>query len=76
MSGLNEAQLKAIAIVPKIPAGLSIIGSAFIAYLVIRNPKKEVWTPYHRILLSMSLCDVCSSIAHFLSTWPVSTMYF
>ena len=71
----SEALEVAFAIVPKIPALLSVMGSTFIVYdaMFRRAPAgtKKTVTSYHRLLVSMSVCDILSSAALFLSTWPV-----
>lgn len=60
----------AIAIVPKIPGVLSMVGSLWIAWKVLADHQKRRKT-YHRLVLLMSLCDFVSSFSYFLSTWPI-----
>jgi hypothetical protein len=64
------AQQKAIAIVPKFVAALSIAGSSLILLLILRTDGSKRNT-YHRLILGLSLADLSSSIAWFMTTWPV-----
>jgi len=59
-----------LAIVPKIGGLLSFCSSGCIAYYVISDRRRRAKT-YHRLLAVMSVCDMVSSFAYFLSTWPV-----
>jgi hypothetical protein len=65
----SESQLKAAAIVPKVAAFPSILGSLFIIQHVLRS-KKRRGRVYHRILLLMSVNDLVYSFKAFISTWP------
>ena len=65
-----SAQEKAIAIVPKFTALLSMFGSGFIIYKVLKKPRSQQ-TTYHRLMLGMSACDLLSSTCFFLTTWPI-----
>jgi len=68
--GNSESQLKAIAIAPKVPAFLSVLGSAFIVLHVFyaRQGKRST---HHRLLMGMSVCDAIVSLVFFLGTWPM-----
>lgn len=57
----SDSQLKAAAIVPKVAAFPSILGSLFIVQHVLRS-KKRRGRVYHRILLLMSANDFVYSI--------------
>ena len=70
MSLFNEAQWKALAIVPKITAFPSIVSATFIAQHILRHPKRRSRV-YHRLMLGMSLMDVICATKSFVSTWPV-----
>jgi len=59
-----------LAIVPKIGGALSFCSSGYIAYYVISDRRRRAKT-YHRLLAVMSVCDMVSSFAYFLSTWPI-----
>lgn len=59
ISSLSDRQDKILSILPFFPAVLSILGSATIIYLVTSEKKKS---PYRRLLLGMSLCDIFFSI--------------
>jgi hypothetical protein len=60
----------ALAVAPKIPALLSIIGSSYIVYTVASDARKRKKI-YHRIMLSLSCCDIIASTAYFLGTWMI-----
>lgn len=61
-----------LAVVPKVPATLSIIGSSSIIYYVLtRRRKGNTVFLYHRIMLGMSCSDLVASIVYFLGTWLV-----
>lgn len=67
--GLTSQEV-ALAIIPHVTGGLSMMGSAFIAISVLRSANKRRKT-YHRLLLAMSISDFVSSFFYFLSTWPI-----
>jgi len=67
--GNLESQLKAIAIAPKFPALLSILGSLLIVMHVIYGRQKR--NTHHRLLMGMSVCDLIVSMAFLLGTWPM-----
>lgn len=70
MSSLTEGQSKALVLIPKFSAPLSILGSSCILYQIYKD--KKSWSkPGQRLLFAMSLNDVVSSFWLFLSTWPV-----
>jgi hypothetical protein len=64
------AQSKALAITPKVSSILSLLGSTYIIFDVIkmRTSKRKI---YHQILLGMSISDVLASSAWFFTTWPI-----
>lgn len=57
---LTLNQQKALAIIPKITASMSILGSGFIMQHVIRSRKRRRLC-YHRLLLGMSVMDSITS---------------
>jgi hypothetical protein len=57
-------------VAPRLTASLSIAGSSFIVTDVLRSPKNRS-SPYHRIMLGMSICDLVASISYFLGRWPL-----
>jgi hypothetical protein len=63
ISSLSDAQDIALSLLPIAPPLLSITGSSIIISLVVKSPKKS---PYRRILLAMSCCDIVASITHSL----------
>lgn len=60
ISSLTDAQEKVLALLPILPALLSAWGSANIIYMVFTSRKTS---PYRRILLGLSCCDLASSLA-------------
>ena len=71
----TDAQLTALAIVPKVTSVLSLIGSSIIMsdiLAVYRGKRGRTrLSPRHRILAGMSFCDSLSSFGWFLTTWPI-----
>jgi hypothetical protein len=69
----SDAQLMAAALCPKFTAMASVAGSSLIIrdLIHIRNSKSSPLSTRHRILCGMSLCDIISSLAFFLTSWPV-----
>jgi hypothetical protein len=63
ISSLSDAQDIALSLLPIAPSLLSIAGSSIIISLVVKSPKKS---PYRRILLAMSCCDIVASITYSL----------
>ena len=61
---------KTLAIVPKITAFASMIGSSWIIHHVMKSRDRRRLV-YHRLVMCMSIADVLSSLAIFLSTWPM-----
>lgn len=69
---------KFVAYMPKGPALLSLGGSMYIIYSIIggrgrRNREQKLKQGYQRLLLMLSLADVFSSVALFLTTWAIPT---
>ena len=60
----------ALAIIPKVTSSLSILGSGYITFDVLR-PHKVVRSSYQRLLVGMSICDLSMSGGIFMSTWPM-----
>jgi hypothetical protein len=60
------------AIYPKIPAALSIVGSVCIIYeLLVPRVQRLKLGSVERTIVAMSVYDIFSSFAFFLSTWYV-----
>ena len=78
---LTELQKQLSSILPHITGFMSWLGSLSIAIDVARkyihhrrgdtNASKP--TAYHRLILGMSLCDMCASGGFMMSTWPMPT---
>lgn len=68
-AGLSDAQDKLLALLPIPSSTLSIIGSTIIIFIILESPNnrgddgRRKWTPYSRLLLGMSICDIFSSIS-------------
>ena len=66
---------KILAIVPKVPAFLSILGSSYIVYNVLcvqRKKKNDQRNKlYHHLMLALSLSDILSSHIYFLGTFLI-----
>jgi hypothetical protein len=69
----SDTQLMAAALCPKFTAMASVVGSSLIIRDVIRirNSKSYPLSTRHRLLCGMSVCDIISSLALFLTSWPV-----
>jgi len=67
---LPHRQMVAQAVLPKIAAAFSILGSVIIAYEVFLEHRKGMQSPKSRILAGLSLADIIVSFGWFLSTWP------
>lgn len=63
-------ELMIIAIGPKFPCLLSILGSGYIIFNVVSQEQKFELI-YHRLMLGMSVSDLLASIAFFIGTWPM-----
>ena len=88
VSSLSSTQAKIISILPIPAALLSIFGSFSIIIMVCRNSRRRChssstsnnnkkWTPYTRLLLGLSCCDIILSITLTLSSYllPKDTFY-
>mmetsp|Transcript_8039 Transcript_8039/g.12208 ORF Transcript_8039/g.12208 Transcript_8039/m.12208 type:complete len:390 (+) Transcript_8039:205-1374(+) len=67
----TDQQKRIIAILPRVTAALSILGSSFIIYQVLKNPKKREMV-YHRQMLILSCTDFIYSAVWFVGSWPPS----
>jgi hypothetical protein len=75
---IREASLpqrKAMAMVPKCTSALSLLGSTYIIYDVLRMPPNERRV-YDLLLLGMSCFDLLSTGGWFFSTWPIPPEVF
>jgi hypothetical protein len=69
----SDVQLTAAVLCPKFTAIASVVGSSLMIRDIIlrrRNSSDSVSTR-HRLLAGMSVCDILSSSAWFLTSWPV-----
>jgi hypothetical protein len=62
---------KAVALIPKITGLLSLLGSSYIIFdIAVRNRGNKMFqTTFHRLLIGLSVADLFSSLAYFLSHW-------
>lgn len=62
-----------LAVVPKVPALFSMLGSSLImAYIYRRRHKRgKAILSYHRIMFAMSAADLVASLGFFLGTFPI-----
>ena len=59
---LSGSQQLLLAILP-IPSSIcSVIGSSVIIFIALKSRRSKAWTPYNRLLLGMSVCDIIFSI--------------
>jgi hypothetical protein len=68
MSTEYSAKTILLAVVPKFPALLSMLGSIFIVLDVSRSPKKRKRMK-NRIMLGLSCSDILASSVYFIGTW-------
>ena len=67
--GFTDQQLRILDILPRVSAALSIFGSSFIIYQVLKNTKKREMV-YHRQMLILSCTDFLYSAVWFVGSWP------
>ncbi|CAJ1970015.1 unnamed protein product [Cylindrotheca closterium] len=75
---LSDLQEKILAILPLPSAMISVIGSTMILYIALESRAHKQWTPYTRLLVAMSLCDILYSISISISSFlrPQETSNF
>jgi len=63
----------ALAVIPKVMAIASLIGSLFVVIDYIISVRKDTSrkSTYNRLLAAMSSIDICTSTCYFLGTWPI-----
>jgi hypothetical protein len=69
----SDTQLMAAALCPKFTAMASVVGSSLIIrdIIQIRKNRSDDLSTRHRLLAGMSVCDILSSSAWFLTSWPI-----
>lgn len=67
---LTEEQKIALALTPKFTAGLSVLCSSIIVWLILTDPHRRNKV-YHRLLLGICLTDIFTSFWWVMSTWPI-----
>ncbi len=68
MARTAEQQL-AVDIILRVTAMMSVLGSSFIIYEVLKNPKKRGMA-YHLQMLALSVVDILYSTGLFVYNWP------
>ena len=68
--GFSLSQQVALALAPKITGFISVLGSFWILVEIAMDKLKRT-NVYHRLLFGLSAVDLVSSLAFFLSTWPI-----
>eukprot|EP00980_Cylindrotheca_fusiformis_P017213 scaffold5297_cov104-Cylindrotheca_fusiformis.AAC.6 len=66
---LSDGQEKVLAILPIPSAALSIMGSCIIISMALRRKNRRRWTPYTRLLIAMSMCDIVASATISIATF-------
>ncbi len=66
---LTAQQQLALDIIPRVTGMMSVFGSSFIIYEVLKNPKKRVMA-YHLQMLALSIVDFLFSTSWFVLNWP------
>jgi hypothetical protein len=61
VSTLTDTQEKILSLLPILPSLLSVFGSLTIVHMVLTSKRRS--TPYKRLLLGMSVCDVVFSLS-------------
>ncbi|KAL3923604.1 MAG: hypothetical protein SGILL_001565, partial [Bacillariaceae sp.] len=69
-SDFSWTQQVVLAVVPKVTASLSIIGSLWI-FIEVVTQKSKRQNVYNRLLCAMSFFDICTAAWMFASTWPI-----
>ena len=74
---LSSKQRQILAIAPKCTSPLSIVGCLYVIYIILRQDRSSAnlvgpnSRTYTNLLLGLSVADLITSIAYFLSTWPI-----
>ena len=66
---LTDQQQLALDIIPRITGMMSMLGSLFVMYLVLKSPQKRTMA-YHLQMLALSIADFLFSTAFFIWNWP------
>ena len=65
----TDQQLRALGIIPRITGMMSMLGSSFVMYEVLKSPQKRTMA-YHLQMLALSIADFLFSISLFVYNWP------
>ena len=66
---LTTQQQLALDIIPRVTGAMSMLGSSFIIYEVLKNPKKRGMA-FHLQMIALSIVDFLYSTAWFVYNWP------
>ena len=66
---LTDQQNRVLAIIPRITGMMSMLGSSFVMYQVLKNPQKRTMA-YHLQMLALSCADFLFSLSFFVRNWP------
>ena len=65
ISGLSDSEEIVLSVLQILSAALSLMGSSAIVYKILRHLEKtKTTTPYDRIMLCLSCCDILASITY------------
>jgi hypothetical protein len=69
----SDAELMATVLCPKFTPIASVVGSSLIIrdVILLRRDTPDALSTKHRLLAGMSVCDILSSSAWFLTSWPI-----
>jgi hypothetical protein len=69
----SDNQVMAATLCPKFTAIASVVGSSLIIrdVILLRKSRSDGISTRHRLLAGMSVCDILSSSAWFLTSWPI-----
>ena len=65
----TDPQNRALDIIPRITGMMSMFGSSFVMYEVLKNPLKRTMA-YHLQMLALSIADFLYSLSWFIFNWP------
>lgn len=71
LNDFTPKQRAILAIIPKIMSIPSLLGSLWIVFEVLIDQRKRKITPYHRIMVGLSVADIIFSLWLFVGTWAV-----
>jgi len=70
MTNISVTQLKVLTFTPCVSGFLSILGSAAIFCSIFINRESRLCKTYHRLVLSVAVMDIISTVGNGMSTFP------